>query len=551
MKLYTDSLHKIAYATDASVYREIPYGVVYPETTDDIKELLWLARKKGLDLIPRAGGTSIAGQVVGNGIVADISKHWNKILEINVNERWARVQPGVVRDELNLALKPYGLFFSPETSTSNRCCIGGMFGNNSCGTHSLVYGSTRHHVIACKGVLSDGYVFDTEKVKSSGYRESLPLLHAILSQLEDWASDGTTRSLIEANYPDKSLQRRSCGYAIDEAIEIVAQDKGLALCRLLAGSEGTLAFITEIKVSLDDLPPKEIMVVCGHCDTLEKSFEANLVALRHQPTAIELMDGDILELSKGNAEQQKNRFFVEGNPAALLITELRAETREELDKKALALAHDLLGSGLIYKCTYVYGDDVAKVWALRKAGLGILGGMKGDAKPMGVIEDTAIAPRLLPAYMKDFREMLDRLGAKCVYYGHISTGELHLRPIINLKTKEGRELFRRLATETALLVKKHHGSISGEHGDGRLRSEFIPLLYGEETYELMRQVKQCWDPDGIFNRHKIVDTLPMDSMLRFEADQQYEIEKMIGTDHTYFNWKAAFDECDAPGATGA
>ena len=551
MKIYTDNLHKIAYATDASVYREIPYGVVYPAKAEDVKELIRLAREKGVDLIPRAGGTSIAGQVVGSGIVVDISKYWNRILEINAEERWARVQPGVVRDELNITLKPYGLFFSPETSTSNRCCIGGMFGNNSCGTHSLVYGSTRHHVIACKGILSDGAVFDTEKVNTPSYRKSLPLLDAILSQLEDWASNETICSLIETNYPDKSLQRRSCGYAIDEAIEMVAHDKGLALCKLLAGSEGTLAFITEIKVSLDVLPPKEIMVVCGHCDTLEKSFEANLVALKHQPTAIELMDGDILELSKGNAEQQNNRFFVEGNPAALLITELRAETREELDKKAMALAHDLLDSEFVYQCTYVYGDDVTKVWALRKAGLGILGGMKGDAKPMGVIEDTAIAPRLLPAYMKDFQEMLDRLGARCVYYGHISTGELHLRPIINLKTKEGRELFRKLATETALLVKKHRGSISGEHGDGRLRGEFIPLLYGDESYELMRQVKQRWDPDGIFNRHKIVDTLPMDSMLRFDIDQQYEIEKTIGSDHTYFNWKAAFDECEAPGATGA
>ena len=549
MKFYSDSLHKIAYATDASVYREMPYAVAYPETVEDVQELLRMAKEKNTDLIPRAGGTSLAGQVVGSGIVVDISKHWNKILEINAEERWARVQPGVVRDELNIALKPYGLFFSPETSTSNRCCIGGMFGNNSCGTHSLVYGSTRHHVMACKGILSDGSVFDTEMVDVPGYRETLPLLDAILSQLENWVSDECIRSLIEANYPDKSLQRRSCGYAIDEAIESL--NWGLALCKLLAGSEGTLAFITEIKVSLDVLPLKEIMVVCGHCDALEKSFEANLVALRHQPTAIELMDGDILELSKGNAEQQRNRFFVEGDPAALLITELRAETQEDLDEKAAALERDLKDSGLIYHCTRVYGDDVSKVWALRKAGLGILGGMKGDAKPMGVIEDTAVAPQMMPAYMKDFRQMLDRFGIKCVYYGHISTGELHLRPIINLKTKEGRELFRRLATETAMLVKKHRGSISGEHGDGRLRGEFIPLLYGEEAYELMRQVKQCWDPEGLFNRHKIVDTLPMDSMLRFEEDQQYEIDKILKSGQTYFNWKAVFDECTAPGATGA
>jgi len=551
MTLYTDSIHKIAYATDASVYREIPYGVAYPETEDDIRELMRIAKEKGVDLIPRAGGTSLAGQVVGSGIVVDISKHWNKILEINAEERWARVQPGVVRDELNIALKPYGLFFSPETSTSNRCCIGGMFGNNSCGTHSLVYGSTRHHVIACKGILSDGTSFDTQKLAETGYRESLPLLDAILSQLEHWVSDDKTRSLIEKSYPDKELQRRSCGYAIDEAIESVEEDKGLALCKLLAGSEGTLAFITEITLSLDSLPPKEVMAVCGHCDAMEKSFEANLVALKHQPTAVELIDGEILELSKSNAEQQRNRFFVEGDPAALLITELRAETREELDSQAAALEKDLLDSGLIYKCTRVYGADVSKVWNLRKAGLGILGSMKGDAKPMGVIEDTAVAPSRLPAYMKDFRELLDKLGAKCVFYGHISTGELHLRPILNLKTKEGRVLFRTLAQETALLVKKHRGSISGEHGDGRLRGEFIPLLYGEKAYELMRQVKQCWDPEGLFNRHKIVNTLPMDSMLRFEEGQQYKIEELIGTDQTYFNWKAAFDECTAPGATGA
>ena len=558
MKLYTDSLHKIAYATDASVYREIPYGVAYPETIEDIQELMRMARERKTHLIPRAGGTSIAGQVVGSGIVVDISKHWNHILEVNQDERWARVEPGVVRDELNIALKEYGLFFSPETSTSNRCCIGGMFGNNSCGTHSLVYGSTRHHVIACKGVLSDGSLFDTEHLN-----ESNPLLQKIISQLRGWASDEKIRTLIEANYPDKSLQRRSCGYAIDEAIESLTPNPspkgegsnntnwGLALCKLLAGSEGTLAFITEIKVSLDVLPPKEIMVVCSHCDTLDKSFKANLVALQHNPTAIELMDGDILELSKGNTEQEKNRFFVEGDPAALLITELRAETREELDAQADALEKDLLDSGLVYLNTRVYGSDVAKVWALRKAGLGILGGMKGDAKPMGVIEDTAVAPKFMPAYMKEFQDMTHRLGANVVYYGHISTGELHLRPIINLKTKEGQKLFRDLATETAMLVKKHRGSISGEHGDGRLRGEFIKMLYGEETYGLMRQVKQCWDPDGMFNLHKIVDTLPMDSMLRFDVDQQYEKEKTIGSDHTYFNWKAAFDECTAPGATGA
>lgn len=565
MELFTDNLHKIAYSADASVYREIPYGVAYPETVDDVRELFALAREKGVDLIPRAGGTSIAGQVVGAGIVVDVSKHWNKIIEINAEERWARVQPGVVRDELNLALKPYGLFFSPETSTSNRCCMGGMFGNNSCGTHSLVYGSTRHHVIAAKGVLADGNVEEFRDYQLDELEERFgerfwekpsheSLIESIYAQLISFAYDEKTVSLIADHYPDKELNRRSCGYAIDEVIEhlIPNGDGSINLCKLLAGSEGTLAFITELTVSLDPLPPKEMMVVCGHCDDLMKSFEGNLVALRHHPTAIELMDGEILELSKGNSaiHAQLSILQIE-NPAALLITELRAENREDIDRKADALEQDLLQSGLVYKCTRVYGADVAKVWNLRKAGLGILGGMKGDARPMGVIEDTAVAPSRLPAYMRDFRDMLGRLDAKCVFYGHISTGELHLRPIINLKTKEGRELFRKIAYETALLVKKHRGSISGEHGDGRLRGEFIPLLYGQEAYELMRQVKHCWDPDGLLNRHKIVDTLPMDSMLRFDEGQQYVIENTIGADHTYYNWKAAFDECDTPGATGA
>ncbi len=548
-QILADSIHKIAYSTDASIYREVPYGVANPETVEEIQALIEEAKLLNTNLIPRAAGTSIAGQVVGNGIVVDIKK-WNQILEVNEEEKWARVQPGIVRDELNITLKPYGLHFSPETSTSNRCCLGGMFGNNSCGTHSLVYGSTRHHVIACKGVLSDGSVFDTERIKEEGYRESLPLLDSILSQLEKWIGDKATSSLIEDNYPDKSLQRRSCGYAIDEAIEIVTEDPGLALCKLLAGSEGTLAFITEIKVSLNPLPPKEKMVVCAHCNTLEGSFEVNLIALKHKPTAVELMDGKILELSFQNLEQKRNSFFVKGMPAALLIAEFWGDTREEIDIQAAAFEKEAEGSGLVYTSTRVYGSDVAKVWDLRKAGLGVLSGMKGDAKPIGVIEDTAVSPERLPAYMKDFGEMLERLHTSCVYYGHISTGELHLRPILNIKTAEGKKLFREIAEETAKLVRKHKGSLSGEHGDGRLRGEFIPLMYGEEVYQLMRDVKKTWDPDGVFNMNKIVDTPPMDEWLRFAVGQQYAVEKELCSNNTYYNWRAAFDECKVEGASG-
>ena len=537
-RLYeSDSLHRIAYSTDASAYREMPMGVAYPERDTDIPVLIEAARERKTCLIPRAGGTSIAGQVVGSGIVVDISRHLNHILEINAEEKWARVEPGVVRDELNIALKPYGLFFSPETSTSNRCCIGGMTGNNSCGTHSLVYGSTRDHVLQLKGYLSDGSFFDTDKPGNGELEKK------IYAQLEGWKNDEAVRKLIDENYPDKSLRRRSCGYAIDEAIE----DENIDLCKLICGSEGTLAFITEIKVSLDPLPPKETMVLCAHCKSLEDSFEANLVALKHNPVAIELMDGKILELSKGNIATEKNRFFVEGDPAALLISEFNGP---DMDRNANALEKALEESGLAYTCTRVYGTDVDKVWALRKAGLGVLSGMKGDAKPIGVIEDTAVSPERLPAYMKDFRQMLERLGLSCVFYGHISTGELHLRPIINIKTAEGKKQFRAVAEETAKLVRKHKGSLSGEHGDGRLRGEFIPLMYGEECYQMMREVKRCWDPDGVFNMNKIVDAPGMDEWLRFNVGQSYRIASQIPADKTYFNWRAAFDECHTEGVSG-
>jgi FAD/FMN-containing dehydrogenase/Fe-S oxidoreductase len=586
--IHTDPLHRIAYASDASAYREVPQGVAFPENEQDIVYLIETARERKTHLIPRAGGTSIAGQVVGSGIVVDISKHFKKILEINKEERWAKVQPGVVLDELNLALEPYELFFSPETSTSNRCCIGGMFGNNSCGSHSLIYGSTRHHVLEARGVLCDGSieVFKNYSIKEleerfgqrfwendlqchsvrrqeQGRGESIEghasLIQNIYSQLIRWALDEKTVHLIEENYPDKSLRRRSCGYAIDEVIEDLHntakpfEERTINLCKVLAGSEGTLAFITEIKVDLDPLPPKEKMVVCAHCDTLQKSFLGNLVALKFHPTAIELMDRNILELSKQNVEQQKNRFFVQGDPAAILIIELRGDTRVEIDAIADEMEHALMQNDehLVYACSRVYGSEISKVWSLRKAGLGLLTGMKGDAKPIGVIEDTAVAPEKLPDYMADFAKMLENLGLNCVYHAHISTGELHLRPIINIKEVEGKRKFREVAYQTALLVKKYKGSLSGEHGDGRLRGEFIQLLYGDEVYALMQDLKKCWDPLQVFNLHKIVDTLPMDNMLRFEVGQQYAIEKELAEGNTYYNWKAAFDECKVEGATGA
>ena len=551
-ELFTDTLHRIIYSTDASGYREEPLGVVYPKDSEDIRIIVSFAIQNHLNLIPRAGGTSLAGQVVGKGLVVDISKHMNRILEIRPEESWIRIQPGVILDELNLFCKPYGLFFGPETSTSNRCCLGGMVGNNSCGSHSLVYGSTRDHLLEAKVVLSDGSEVTLKGLNRTEIEEKqkdCSLEGKIYKQLIDLLSNQENQKEIIDNYPDISLRRRNSGYAIDELLRCnyfdQTCDEPFNLCKLLAGSEGTLAFVTELKLHLVPLPPVEKAVICVHCSTLEESFEANLVALKHHPVAIELMDNNILELSKQNISQNKNRFFIQGDPAAILIIELAEDSTEAVDRKADEIEADLRKHHYGYHYPRIYGKDISRVWNLRKAGLGLLSGMPGSAKPVSVIEDTAVAPYRLPAYIADLKKVLEHYNLSCVYHAHISTGELHLRPVLNLKEKKDRELFRMIATETAKLVKKHRGSLSGEHGDGRLRGEFIPLLLGDQVYGLLKDVKNIWDPSHIFNMGKIVDTPPMDVGLRYE-------KKELNVP-TYFNyshqkgWLCAIEQCNGAG----
>lgn len=538
-----DNLHKILYSTDASAYREIPLAVIYPKNNNDIKLAVDFANINNISIIPRAAGTSLAGQVVGNGIILDVSKYLTKILEVNIKEKWVVVQPGVILDELNIYLKPFELFFGPETSTANRCCIGGMVGNNSCGSHSLVYGSTRDHLLEANVILSDGtsVVFKelddySDKIKGENLESNL------YRKIDSIISNSETAKLIEDNYPEKELRRRNSAYAIDELI-----GNKLNLCKLFAGSEGTLGIATELKLSLVNLPPKKKALVCIHCNSLEESFGANLVALRHSPVAVELMDKNILELSAKNIEQSHNRFFIKGEPSAILLVELAFDSREEIDKVAASLELDLKRNNYNGFCSRVYGDDISKVWSLRKAGLGLLSSMSGSAKPVSVIEDTAVLPERLPAYMRDFKKMLNKYNLSCVYHAHISTGELHLRPILDLKIKKDIELFRIIAKETALLVKKHRGSLSGEHGDGRLRGEFIPLMFGEEVYAIMKDLKYTFDPKGIFNPNKIVETPPMDSSLRYEGDY-----KDLDVD-TYFDfskqkgWLSAIEQCNGSG----
>ena len=528
----TDILHLIAYATDASAYRETPTAVVYPKNANDLKKIIAFAKTFKIPLIPRTAGTSLAGQAVGNGIVVDASRYLNRILEINETERWVWVEPGVVLDELNKKLESFGLFFAPETSTSTRCMIGGMVGNNSCGAHSLVYGSTRDHLIEVKALLSDGSDVVFGRLNKIHFLEKCKLQNLegeLYRQIYQLLSDKNIRAEIDAEYPDKSLKRRNTGYAIDllmDSAPFSDKSEDFNFCKLIAGSEGTLAFISQIKLNLVPLPPKQKALVCVHLRTVKEALQANLIALKFNPVSIELMDKAIMDLSKENIEQNRNRFFIEGDPGAMLIVEFAEESEDVLLQKSLEMERAMHELGYGYHFSLVRGTDIKKVWDLRKAGLGILSNYPGGAKPVSVIEDTAVLPELLPEFIEEMQQLLDQLELSVVYYAHIATGELHIKPVLNLKKSADVEKFRILAQETAVIVKKYKGSLSGEHGDGRLRGEFIPMMIGEKNYRILKEIKHCWDPDHIFNPGKITDTPIMNRMLRYDTDI---VEKEIKT----------------------
>jgi FAD/FMN-containing dehydrogenase/Fe-S oxidoreductase len=525
-ELFDDTAMRMLYATDASAYREMPQAVAIPRNVADIIKLIAYAHAEKTSLVPRTAGTSLAGQVVGKGIIVDVSKYFTNIIELNTKERWVRVQPGVIRDDLNLFLKPHGLLFGPETSTANRAMIGGMVGNNSCGANSIIYRSTREHVLEVKALLSDG----TETVFSALDPDSFhakcetnglegQLYRTIRGMLGNYDNQESIRS----EFPKKSVERRNTGYALDLLVETAPFTAGgpdFNFCTLLAGSEGTLAFITEIKLDLSPLPPKETGLLCVHFNTIDESLRANLLALPYGPTASELIDHYILECTKDNIEQRKNRFFVQGDPGAILVVEFKKDTREEIRELAAKLEADMRAAGLGYHFPLLFGEDTNKIWTLRKAGLGLLGNIPGDRKAVPVVEDTAVDVQDLPAYIREFNAILASYGLNSVHYAHAGSGEIHLRPLLNLKTKKDNELFRTIASEIATLVKRYRGSLSGEHGDGRLRGEFIPKMVGEKNYGLIRVVKHAWDPENIFNPGKIVDTPPMNTMLRYEPGQQ-------------------------------
>ncbi len=442
-QVYTDHTSRIIYSTDASAYSEYPQAVITPKNEADINKIIRFARQHKIPIIPRTAGTSLAGQVVGQGIIVDVSKHMTSIIELNTNEKWVRVQPGVVLDELNMYLKPYGLFFGPETSTSNRCMIGGMVGNNACGAHSLIYGSTRDHLLEVKAILSDGNDVHFKDITLDEFYNKCQLKSLegkIYSQMFQMLSNEENKNSIESDFPDKRNKRRNTGYAIDLLLDSEPfndKSKPFNFCKLIAGSEGTLAFITEIKLNLVDIPPKEKSLVCIHFNTLEEALQGNLIALKYKPGAIELIDDIILGCTKNNIEQRKNRFFIQGDPGAIIVVEFARETKQEIEQLATQMEAELRAAGYGYHFPIVSGADINKVWALRKAALGLLSNIPGDAKPVSLIEDTAVLAEDLPRYIVDIKSLLEKHHLNCVFHAHIATGELHLRPVLNLKARHG------------------------------------------------------------------------------------------------------------------
>lgn len=529
-----DSLHKSMYATDASVYRKIPLAVAYPFDEHAIVQLISFAEINGISLIPRAAGTSLAGQCVGEGIVVDVSKHFTKILAFDSEKRTVTVQPGVVRDELNAYLKPYGLFFGPNTSTSNRCMIGGMVGNNSCGTTSIQYGVTRDKVLKLKTILSDGSQTTFESLSKEEFNRKTylnSLEGKIYKTLFNELISKEAQHEITKEFPKPEIHRRNTGYAVDSLLHTSVfgeYEEKINLCKLLCGSEGTLAFTTEITLQLDLLPPKYAAMVATHYNSLESCLHDVVIAMKHNLYTCEMMDNIILERTKMNKTYEPYRFFVKEDPKAVLLLELKSNSEAALKKQVDALLESLKDSKNSYHRPVLWGREIEMALELRKAGLGLLGNMVGDRKAVACIEDTAVSLEDLPSYIADFTALMKQYGQQAIYYAHAGAGELHLRPILNLKKSEDVAYFRKITTDVAKLCKKYKGSFSGEHGDGIVRAEFIPLLIGEKNYELLKRIKLVFDPNTIFNPGKIVDSLKMDEMLRYEPDRQEpEVETIM------------------------
>ncbi len=507
--IHFDRYSRLLYSTDASIYQIEPIGVVVPRHKGDVQAVIELANRLNVSVLPRGGGTSLAGQTVGHSIVLDFSKYMQSVLEVNKEELWCRVQPGLVQDELNAHVRGVGLQFGPDTSTSNRATIGGMIGNNSAGAHSLTYGKTLDHVIELTVLLSDGSEVvlkdlspaeverksKEDTIEGRAYREVFRLARQ-------------NKNEILSRYP--KIMRRVSGYNLDEFVK----SQPFNLSRMLVGSEGTLATVVEAKMRLVPKPKWTAMDVVHFSDDIE-ALECAQVILQTRPYAMESTDKMVLNLARGNIEQSRRLGFVQGTPESLLMVEYAGETEEEVREQVYKLEEVRKREKIGYASTLAFKpEEVKAIWGVRKAGLGLLLGITGDKKPIAFVEDTAVEPSKLPEFIRRFKEIVSRHDTVAGYYGHCSVGCMHIRPLINLKEVSEKEKMVSIANDITDLVLEFNGALSGEHGDGLARSHFNAKLFGPALYEAFRQVKRAFDPKNLMNPGKIVDAPAMTESLK-------------------------------------
>jgi FAD/FMN-containing dehydrogenase/Fe-S oxidoreductase len=527
-EVHFDDVSRMLYSTDASIYEIEPLGLLVPKDEADVVVAVKMAAERGMAILPRGGGTSLAGQSVGAAIHLDFSKYMNKVLEFDADERWVRVQPGLVLDELNAYLQPHGLIFAPDVSTSSRANIGGMIGNNSCGAHSIVYGKTIDHVQELKVILADGTAATFAAVAEDEYQRRAAqddLEGQIYREIRRIARD--RKEQIRAGFP--AVMRRVSGYNLDEFIK----DAPFDLSKIVVGSEGTLCTVVEARLNLVELPAHKGLVAVHFRDIVE-SVEANLTVLQTEPVASELIDKILLDQTVDSIEHAPSRRFLQGDPAALLVVEYYADSVPELDRKMNELEALLRERGMGY--AYERATDAKsqkEIWELRKAGLGLLMGMKGDAKPNPGVEDTCVPVDKLPAYVRRVVALMEELGVEAEYYGHASVGLLHIRPIFSLKDPGGIALLRQIEERMSDMVREYGGAMTGEHGDGLARSEWIAKMFGPELVSAFEEVKDAFDPHAIMNPGKIVRAPRMDENLRYSP--AYQTQKV----ETYFSFSEA------------
>ena len=522
-ELRSDIYSRMLYSTDASIYQVMPHAVLIPRNADDVQAAVTLAHERRIPIVPRTAGSSLAGQAIGEALIIDFSRHLDAILELNKEESWVRVQPGIVLDELNLYLKPHGLQFGPDPASSNRAAMGGIVANNSTGSHSILYGMTADHVLELETFLSDGtaaHLGPVEHDALAQFRKRPGLEGRLYRGIAELAHDNVDTIL--AGTPKH--WRRCGGYNLDRFVDGASfrypRDPRFNLAKMISGSEGTLAVMTELKLGVVDLPTRTGLAVV-HFDSLYEALSSVPAMLETRPSAIELLDN--LGLTLCRAVPQYARLlstFVEGDPNCVLITEFRGESDAELRESVDNLQRHLTRQGVKTHTVAAIDPQLqTNVWTVRKVGLGLMMSIKGDYKPIPFIEDAAVPPQHLANYVTEIERFCKEVGTERVaMYAHASAGCLHIRPLINAKVAADVERLPKIATFAAELLGRYGGSLSSEHGDGRVRSWLNEQFFGRELYDLYRQVKGIFDPDGILNPGQVVDAPPMTRDLRYGAD---------------------------------